>query len=81
MTSVTGERVFSFAGLTFSDLRKSLIEGSLETIMWAKWGSHSIPFGRGDLRITHPELCDTLSLIVIVSEFQNCSVLGSLIRQ
>ena len=27
-------------------------------ILWAKWGSPSIPLGRGDLHITHPELCD-----------------------
>ena len=54
----TTERVFSFAGLTLSDLRKSLLEGTLEVIMWAKWGSPSIPLGRGDLDITHPELCD-----------------------
>ena len=26
--------------------------------MWDKWGSPSIPFGGGDLHITHPELCD-----------------------
>jgi hypothetical protein len=56
--SATTERVFSFAGLTLSDLRKSLLEGTLEAIMWAKWGSPSIPLGRGDLHITHPELCD-----------------------
>ncbi len=56
--SATAERVFSFAGLTLSDLRKSLLEGTLEAIMWAKWGSPSIPLGRGDLDITHPELCD-----------------------
>ncbi len=55
-TSATAERVFSFAGLT--DLRKSLLEGTLEEIMWSKWVSPSIPFGRGDLHITHPELCD-----------------------
>ncbi len=54
----TVERVFSFTGLTFSDLRKSLLEGTLEVIMWAKWGSPSIPLGRGDLCMTHPELCD-----------------------
>jgi hypothetical protein len=54
----TAERVFSFAGLTFSDLRKSLLEGTLEVIMWSKWGSPSIPLGRGDLHITHPELCE-----------------------
>ncbi len=58
VTSATVERVFSFAGLTLSDLRKSLLEGALEVIMWAKWGSPSIPLGRGDLHITHPELCD-----------------------
>ena len=52
------ERVFSFAGLTLSDLRKSLLEGTLEAIMWAKWGPPSIPLGRGDLHITHPELRD-----------------------
>jgi hypothetical protein len=23
-----------------------------------KWGSPSIPLGRGDLHMTHPELCD-----------------------
>jgi hypothetical protein len=32
--STTGERVFSFTGLTLSDLCKSLIEGTLEVIMW-----------------------------------------------
>ncbi len=37
--SATAERVFSFAGLTLSDLRKSLLEGTLEGIMGAKWGS------------------------------------------
>ena len=58
VASATAERVFSFAGLTFSDLRKSLLEGTLEAIMWAKWVSPSIPLGRGDLHITHPELCD-----------------------
>ena len=47
-TSATAERVFSFAGLSFSDLRKSLLEGTIESIMWAKW-SPGIPFGRGDL--------------------------------
>ncbi len=55
-SSVTAERVFSFAGLTLSDLRKRLLEGTLEEIMWVKWGSPSIPLGRGDLDITHPEL-------------------------
>ncbi len=39
--SATTERVFRFAGLTLSDLRKSLVEGTLEAIMWAKWGSPS----------------------------------------
>ena len=56
--SATAERVFSFAGLTLSDLRKSLLEGTLEAIVGTKWGSPSIPLGRGDLHITHPELCD-----------------------
>ena len=56
--SVTVERVFSFPGLTLSDLCNSLVEGTIETIMWSKWGSPSIPFGGGDLHITHPELCD-----------------------
>ena len=56
--SATAERVFSFAGLTLSDLRKSLLEGTLEAIMWAKWGSPSIPLGRGDLHRAHPELCE-----------------------
>ncbi len=41
--SPTTERVFSFAGLTLSDLRKSLLEGTIEVIMWSKWGSPSIP--------------------------------------
>ena len=27
-----------------------------KTIKWTKWGSPLIPFGRGDLHITHPEL-------------------------
>ena len=58
VTSATGERVFSFTGLMLSDLRKSLLEGTVEAIMWAKWGSPSIPLGRGDLHITHPELCE-----------------------
>jgi hypothetical protein len=58
VASATAERVFSFAGLTFSDLRKFLLEGTLEVIMWAKWGSPSIPLSRGDLHMTHPELCD-----------------------
>ena len=31
--SATVERVFSFTGLTLSDLRKSLLEGTLEAIM------------------------------------------------
>jgi hypothetical protein len=53
--SATNERVFSFAGLTLSDLCKSLLEGTLEEIMWSKWGSPSIPLGRGDLHITHHE--------------------------
>ena len=57
VSSATAERVFSFAGLTLSDLRKSLLEGTLEAMMWAR-GSPSIPLGRGDLDITHPELCD-----------------------
>ncbi len=56
--SATPERVFSFAGLTLSDLLKSLLEGTLETIMWSKWGFPSIPVGRGDLHITHPEFCE-----------------------
>ena len=33
VVSATGERVFSFDCLTLSDLCKSLIEGTLETIM------------------------------------------------
>jgi hypothetical protein len=57
-SSATSERVFSFAGLTLSDLRKSLLDGTLESIMWAKWGPPSIPAGRGDLAVTNPELCD-----------------------
>ncbi len=56
--SATAERVFSFAGLTLSDLRKSLLEDTIEAIMWSEWGSPSIPLGRGDLHITHPELCE-----------------------
>ena len=56
VASATVERVFGFTGLTLSDLRKSLLEGTLEVIMWAKWGSPSIPLGRGDVHITHPEL-------------------------
>ena len=52
VASPTAERVFSFEGLTLSDLHKSLIEGTLEAIMWVKWGSPSIPLGRGDLHIT-----------------------------
>ena len=50
--SATAERVFCFVGLTLSDLRKSLLEGNLEAITWAKCGSLSIPFGGGHLRET-----------------------------
>ena len=56
--SATVERVFSFTGLTLSDLRKSLLKTTLEAIMWANCGSPSISLGRGDLHITHSELCD-----------------------
>ena len=58
--SATDEPVFCFAGLTLSDLRTSLLasEGTLVAIMWVKWGTPRIPFGGGDLHITHPELCD-----------------------
>ena len=41
--SATAERVFSLRGLTLSDLRKSLLEGTVKVIMWAKWESPSIP--------------------------------------
>ena len=58
VASAPAERVFSFAGLTLSDLSKSLIEGTTQSIMWVQWGSPSIPLGKGDLHITHPELCD-----------------------
>ena len=72
-TSTTGERVFSFAGLTLSDLRKRLLEGTLEAIMWAKWGSPSIPLGRGDLHITHPKLCDSISVSCdVFIDVHNC---------
>ena len=53
VASATAERVFSFAGLTLSDLRKSLLEGTLEANMWYKWVSPSIPLGRGDLHIMY----------------------------
>ena len=43
-SSATAERVFSFAGLTLSDLRKSLLDATLEAIMWAKWGP-TFPLG------------------------------------
>ena len=58
VASATAERVFSFAGLISQTCAKSLFEGTLEEIMWTKWGSPSIPLGRGDLHMTHPELCD-----------------------
>jgi hypothetical protein len=54
--SATAERVFSFAGLTLSDLSKFLLEGTLEAIMWTSGGSPSIPLGKGDVHIAHPEL-------------------------
>ena len=57
--SVTVERVFSFAGLTLSDLCKSLVEGTLETMMWTKWGSPSIPLGS---RVS--ELLSVLSFLI-----------------
>jgi hypothetical protein len=34
-------------------LCKSLLDGTPELIMWTKWGSPSIPFGRGELHTTH----------------------------
>ena len=37
-------RVFSFAGLTQSDLRKSLVEGTVEVIMWDKWVTYLLMF-------------------------------------
>jgi hypothetical protein len=37
---------------------KSLLEGTIEAIMWAKRGSPSIPLRRSDVHITHPEPCD-----------------------
>ena len=64
--SATTARVFSFAGLTLSDLRKSLFEGTPETIMWDKWDLPSISLGRGDLHITHPELCDYDSILYVL---------------
>ncbi len=41
VTSATPERLFSFARMTgkSQDLHKSLFEGTLEVIMWSKWGS------------------------------------------
>jgi hypothetical protein len=44
-SSTTVERVFSFTGLTLSDLRKSLLEGTLEVIMWSKRGVSQYSFG------------------------------------
>ena len=64
--SATTEPVFSFPGLTLSDLCKSLFEGTLEEIMWVIWGSPSIPLGRGDLHITHPELCDRHTMLRLI---------------
>lgn len=57
-SSATAERVFSYAGLKLSDLRKSLLDGTLEAIMWAKWGFPNVPLGRANLVETNPELCD-----------------------
>ena len=45
VVSATAERVFSFVGLTLSDLHKSLLAGTLEAIMWAKWGSPRVQTG------------------------------------
>jgi hypothetical protein len=58
--SATAERVCSYAGLTISETQTcaSLLDDTLEAIMWFKWESPSIPAGRGDLHITNPELCD-----------------------
>jgi hypothetical protein len=36
-SSAIVERIFSFAGLTFSDLRKSLEDTTLEEFMWVRW--------------------------------------------
>jgi hypothetical protein len=73
--SATTERVFSFTGLTLSDLHKSLLEGTIKDIMWSKWGSPSIPLGDSDLHITHPELCDKDSISVssdVSIDVHNC---------
>jgi hypothetical protein len=37
--------------------------------MWAKWGSPSIPLGRGDLHITQHELCEQDSISVSCAVF------------
>ena len=63
--SATAERVFSFAGLTLSDLRKSMLEGTPEVIMWANWGSPSILFITVDWT-------DSKFDSVCVRVFQNC---------
>ena len=47
--------VFSLMVWHLSDLRKPLLDDTLEVIMWANRVS---PTGRGDLHITNPELCD-----------------------
>jgi hypothetical protein len=38
-SSAAVERIFSFAGLSYSDLRKSLHDTTLEEFMWIKWAS------------------------------------------
>jgi hypothetical protein len=38
-SSAIVERIFSFAGCTFSDLRKSLDDTTLEDFMWIRWAS------------------------------------------
>ena len=66
-SSTTAERVFSFAGLTLSDLRKRLLEGTLEAIMWAKWSSVTVDwpdskFDSACVRVS--ELLSVLSFLI-----------------
>ena len=66
--SATAERVFSFAGLTLSDLRKSLLEGTLESIMWTKWGSPSIP--EEETRGTRPVVTMRSMTLPVVTSYE-----------
>ena len=54
---VENEDKFVFLSCQFLAIPE-LVQHLNVCLVLVKWGSPSIPLGRGDLHITHPELCD-----------------------